>query len=274
MQEGSWHMKDIIAALDNCISTEERISEMITNTGTDKAATYARKARMITRENDNPTSSCLFCNGTNHRTATCDKFNSVTQRRRFFQQSGRCLNCGSQQHFVKECRSPGCKACLGQKHHHSLCPKRNEDEKSWSRRLQAQAQGTTESLRRSPQRKATLPPSKVTARTNLLSAKDPLREPQTERTNNEPATVLHNEESVNKNEESAVLLLTGIARIWNSIENKWMEVEILFDTGADQSFIGADLAKRIGADAAKMKSVQTYTFGTAVPKCVDYGVTQ
>ncbi|VDM74864.1 unnamed protein product [Strongylus vulgaris] len=71
MQEESRHMKDIITALDNCISKEERISEMMTNTGTDKAATYLRKTRI--RGNDNSAAPCLLCNGTNHRTATCDK---------------------------------------------------------------------------------------------------------------------------------------------------------------------------------------------------------
>ncbi|CAJ0601117.1 unnamed protein product [Cylicocyclus nassatus] len=51
MQEKNWHIKDIITALDDCISTEERISEMMTYT-TNATNTYTRRTRTIPYRED------------------------------------------------------------------------------------------------------------------------------------------------------------------------------------------------------------------------------
>ncbi|CAJ0606101.1 unnamed protein product [Cylicocyclus nassatus] len=76
MLEEEWQMRDTIAALDECLSMEERINEMISFSTEGRAVFNSGKTRMgHTRENDS-TTACMFCNSTDHKTATCTRVRS------------------------------------------------------------------------------------------------------------------------------------------------------------------------------------------------------
>lgn len=70
-----------------------------------------------------------------------------------------------------------------------------------------------------------------------------------------------------------VLLLTGNARVWNDNSKEWQSVEILFDTGADQSFINEALAEELGLMCTEVRELSMYTFGTRDPVSTTCGVT-
>ncbi|VDP31991.1 unnamed protein product [Heligmosomoides polygyrus] len=63
-----------------------------------------------------------------------------------------------------------------------------------------------------------------------------------------------------------VLLLTGLAKVKDSVHNQWKDVEILLDTGADQSFISNKLADELGLPRTGTKRFKVYTFGAQAPK--------
>ncbi|KAK6740988.1 hypothetical protein RB195_009064 [Necator americanus] len=67
-------------------------------------------------------------------------------------------------------------------------------------------------------------------------------------------TVLHNAERDSGSHH--VLLLTGVAKVRDEPNKLWKEVEILFDTGVDHSFISQRLADDLGQECTKQQEFQ------------------
>uniref|UniRef100_A0A7I4XZ14 DUF1758 domain-containing protein n=1 Tax=Haemonchus contortus TaxID=6289 RepID=A0A7I4XZ14_HAECO len=70
-----------------------------------------------------------------------------------------------------------------------------------------------------------------------------------------------------------VLLLTGVAQVRDTQRNQWKNVEILLDTGADESFITDTLANELGLERTTTKIFHIYTFGTEQPKRIACNLT-
>lgn len=64
-------------------------------------------------------------------------------------------------------------------------------------------------------------------------------------------------------DKDKVLLLTGIERIWNHKRNKWQHVEVLFDTGANQSLISQVLAGDAGLECTEVRDLSGRRYGTS-----------
>lgn len=56
---------------------------------------------------------------------------------------------------------------------------------------------------------------------------------------------LHEEEDESRRKGNTVLLLTGAAKVRDPMRNLWGNVDILLDTGADQSLISRELAREL-----------------------------
>ncbi|VDL85043.1 unnamed protein product [Nippostrongylus brasiliensis] len=67
-------------------------------------------------------------------------------------------------------------------------------------------------------------------------------------------------------EECNVFLLTGVAKVQDTLRKCCRTVDILLDTGADQSFISNDLANELGLEPKAEKQLKPYTFGAKTPE--------
>ncbi|KAK6734150.1 hypothetical protein RB195_017742 [Necator americanus] len=132
-KETDWIMRDVLSELDDLITTQEQISEMIDsipNKCDDRSRdshnnNRSKKFLMKNATTKPDPNACMFCGSTQHKSADCTRIPSIHQRRTYMQQHRRCLNCGKEGHFVKDCTSKGCRYCTGMKHHHTLCPQRH-----------------------------------------------------------------------------------------------------------------------------------------------------
>lgn len=283
-QEDAWSMRDILSDLDKLISTEERINDMVNRiTCVDTRANVGERKRFFSKEVQ-MNAPCIFCGGTDHKSVFCYKYTTLADRRAAFRENSRCLNCGIPGHFVKECTKSGCKTCKGQKHHHTLCPQRT---------LPPGVPKGQPSIRKDPPR--VTPRQSMAQQGPPKTAKEPKRmqahsveasesaiDPLEDDTGNSFGTVLSSiqKQAVNQGEEYCeaaavgnVLLLTGVAQVRDLIHNIWRDVEVLFDTGADQSFISEGLVKELGLKCTAQKDFMIYTFGTEKPKHTTCSIT-
>ncbi|KAK6029719.1 zinc knuckle, partial [Ostertagia ostertagi] len=131
--ESDWKMQDLLRELDHHITTEERITDMV--------KTRNPNTTLKDSSRDSPAPSpknpqCMFCASPYHKSLSCTRYPTISERRLAMQQRKLCLNCGKQGHFVTQCRSQGCRNCSGTRHHHTLCPqltkKKVEDTKQWA----------------------------------------------------------------------------------------------------------------------------------------------
>ncbi|XGW31610.1 hypothetical protein V3C99_010066 [Haemonchus contortus] len=188
-----------------------------------------------------------------------------------------CLNCGKSGHFATQCKSQGCRNCKGTRHHHTLCPqlamKKDINPKQWTpeKRL-----GVTQGKQEPRTRYIKTKEGKtISTRANPLQSDQLLNQERVQTitsTAEQETTVLQNTDKTN-NMESCVLLLTGCAQIWNCKTQEWDKVEILFDTGADRSFISEALAKRIGLKYSDSRKLRMQIFGIEEPKVTTCNVT-
>ncbi|KAK6043954.1 zinc knuckle [Cooperia oncophora] len=108
-------MQRIVDALDAQIATEERINSMVSsdiNRDTERCNDFKKGSQGKTSHNQN----CTFCGSIEHRTASCSRYSTITERRNFLQEHGMCLNCGREGHFASNCTKEGCRNCQGKKH--------------------------------------------------------------------------------------------------------------------------------------------------------------
>lgn len=187
-------------------------------------------------------------------------------------QHNRCLNCGREGHFLSECTSKGCRNCEGRKHHHTLCPKHAST--STSRTPPRYDKQPSPAKYQKPHTDTTQPRRQKSQQT--VARANPVQTQVDDSSSNIPevcpaTTILHHAERGSGSHH--VLLLTGIAQVRDEPNNRWKEVEILFDTGADQSFISQSLAEDLELECTKEQEFLMYTFGTDTPTQTQCGVT-
>ena len=164
---------------------------------------------------------CHFCSG---RHLAVDYTNTVnpTDRKAIIQREKLCFNCLGK-HLANSCRSTHtCKKCK-RKHHTSLCDQSNEN----------RSQTSVNAL--SAEAPSFIPLSHVSQVTN--SSTD----------SSEHSTILH---SVTQSRNN-VLLKTAVAMVTSGSNSA--EANILFDEGAQRSFITRDLADKLNIQRLAQK---------------------
>ena len=69
---------------------------------------------------------CAFCEQ-KHVSSSCTVVTDVSARKEALRKAGRCYVCLRKGHISRDCRSTGsCNKCRG-RHHHAVCPRRNEN---------------------------------------------------------------------------------------------------------------------------------------------------
>ncbi|KAK6744583.1 hypothetical protein RB195_011356 [Necator americanus] len=107
-QESDWNMSRTLSILDNLISTEKRINEMVDrNEREDATPTYQSDKYLRSRCQKIPPSTsqqcCMLCNSNTHKSVDCNRMSNPSDRRTFLLNSNKCLNCGREGHFLAEC---------------------------------------------------------------------------------------------------------------------------------------------------------------------------
>lgn len=90
-------------------------------------------------------------------------------------------------------------------------------------------------------------------------------EPQARPDPQQDTVVLHHSH-VGSEDHGPVSLLIGCAQVLDTVHTGRREVKILFDGGADRSFITKTLAQELGLDIPTTRTLTMYTFGYRKPK--------
>uniref|UniRef100_A0A7I5EAG2 CCHC-type domain-containing protein n=1 Tax=Haemonchus contortus TaxID=6289 RepID=A0A7I5EAG2_HAECO len=287
--ESAWVLQNALADLDEIISVEERINDMV-HTNSNGNVSFIRESKRI-KLTPMGGASCIFCASEDHKSVFCKKFNTLEERRTVFREHNRCLNCAIVGHFVKECPKDGCKTCSGKKHHHTLCPQRCQTARGAAvqpprdKRAHAATQPTSPTAQQSsrtnqrsaPQKKGKSAQSHLIETAHCADKATVVCEKENDSTTvlsaMEKEVVSGKESKKSQNLGTDVFLLTGVARVRDSVQKVWKDVEVLLDTGADQSFISQGLADELGLVCKAQKTFVMYTFGTETPRQTTCGET-
>ncbi|XP_028407556.1 uncharacterized protein LOC114530174 [Dendronephthya gigantea] len=195
---------------------------------------------------------CVFCSG-HHRPHECNVIRDPATRKKIVHQSNLCFNCLNN-HRVSKCNSKNrCRGCH-QKHHTSLC--QEIDNKHPKRQEQ---NGDTEQSKpeeRQPQNQNTPNVNTQVQNTNATLANIEIPD-QANKT--KPVTGFHTTLSNNNYYGKQTLLKTAI----NSVESSSSSAtaHILFDEGAQRSFITQELADKLDLAPEHSETLNLSVFG-------------
>ena len=199
-------------------------------------------------------SACVFCKGL-HFSGRCETVRDTQKRLEIVKKGKLCFNCLGH-HRVSQCPSKSrCKSCR-QKHHTSLCG--------------ANFSGTPPEVPRSPHAPAQLPNTPVAAQTITTQ---PTTSDTTPTTVAEPTTVttaVLPPEPAKPTKNSICLLKTAVAQI--TAAGIHIEANILFDEGAQRSFITEKLANTLRISPHTSENVSISAFGDELSSLTQLGV--
>ncbi|KAL6735742.1 hypothetical protein Aduo_006154 [Ancylostoma duodenale] len=243
----AWTTRELLQQLEEYFHTEEEIQQI---KGPKEETSKKPPPRRFSpkRTRDIPTETvrkypCFYCGRSDHSPQICPKYSSYEQRMELIRQRNLCRNCGSRDHTVKDCPRGACRRCNEKGHHTSICRK--------SATLPNPTQPKPPEARH-PARQEARPAKKTTTTQNL-------------------ATIVANKQSVLRTSssipklEGQVDLLVGQARIWNTRMQEFEDVQMILNTGTDQSFITTDYAQQLGLENTGHLQLQIRTFGNSKP---------
>ncbi|KAK6018651.1 zinc knuckle [Ostertagia ostertagi] len=238
--EESWNLKLLMDSLDMVIRQEQEIERYMPAKTEHKAE--AKQKPGVTQDMKR-TPFCFYCESKDHWSTSCTKLKHPNERIDFLKTTHRCLGCGSKSHTFADCKSKGCYYC-GKKHHSSTCFK-----------SPIKTNNTPSSGNADPKK------GEKIKKTVQNFAKARITAVQENNLGPSP-TILAVSESPMKKKHEQIFLLTGHLTVVHPTAQKSMEVEVLFDTGADRSFIDSQLAKDLQLKECGRKVMQLTTFGS------------
>ena len=189
----------------------------------------------------NNTKTCVFCNFS----ACCDVVGDAQQRLDIVKKGKHCFNCLGH-HIVSQCPSKLCCKICRQKHHTSLCG--------------AEFSKPTEA--------ATTPPNHHTTQTNKIGTTEaPAINPTIV-----TAAIIPPKPVTKLPANPTCLLKTAVAQV--NVDGVQAEANILFDEGAQRSFMSKKLAKTMRISPHTIhESVNISAFGAELSSTAHLGVT-
>ncbi|EYC25296.1 hypothetical protein Y032_0012g1809 [Ancylostoma ceylanicum] len=117
-------IEDLMAQLRKEIAAKGYVENRLGHSVNNKVITSKEK-----HINQRPYNSegCFFCRKGNHASMTCRTATDQDTRRKTLRDENRCWKCCSTRHSSFDCQKPDCPNC-GQKHHSSLCFKRDTNQ--------------------------------------------------------------------------------------------------------------------------------------------------
>ncbi|KAK6025536.1 zinc knuckle, partial [Ostertagia ostertagi] len=199
--------------------------------------------------------NCFYCDGKSHWPAECTKITDPKQHLEYLRYAKRCISCGSLRHSYAECKSQGCWTC-GKKHHTSVCFR-------------------TSGSRTEPQKTKGVAKMKIPTRQNIALCEENGTPEENirnsfEEEEAESNTALTAKQTKNcANTANDVFLLSGVFRVEHPRTRKPAYINVLFDTGADRSFIATALAEELDLPKGDSTSMKLTTFGAKQPKEIE-----
>ncbi|XP_065902524.1 uncharacterized protein [Dysidea avara] len=192
-------------------------------------------------------SSCLFCKGT-HPSTRCEKVKNPNQRLEIVKKGKNCFNCLGH-HRVSQCTSKfRCKSCK-QKHHSSLCGAEFTKPPDVTVKPETTSQTTMEQ------------------RTAVTTT--------TETTSDNPtavtAAIIPPGSTTKPVNSSVCLLKTAVASV--CANGRRTDANILFDEGAQRSFMSNKLAKKLRISPYSCENINISAFGGEPTAFKQLGVT-
>ena len=213
--------------------TVPSVSSLLTNTSKYKnPGGNFSNSKFKTPPHPSKTKPCIFCNGS-HKPNDCTAVSDPAARKQIAFQANLCFNCLNN-HRVSQCKSKNrCRQCH-QKHHTSLCvvnkeyPERQKPDPTTRQNIKDK-DGNLQCMCTNS--------GSVVQTTNMSG--------QTSGNNTATTSVanLHTNLSDNKSSHRCTLLKTAIATVQS--RNRAATAHILFDEGAQRSFITEELANHL-----------------------------
>ena len=195
--------------------------------------------------------SCVFCKGM-HKPNSCTTVVCHKQRLAAVKNAGLCFNCLAR-HKVSRCPSKfTCRECH-KKHHTSLChafTTTSEPPPQTSLPPPTPAVTTTNQTAPSAPQTTAQPTTQTTAQTISTTTK------------NQDRPIVADTSSLSAISTSVCLLKTAIANV--SARQTTVEGHILFDKGAQRSFITQELANQLQLQPANYEHISVSSFGEQV----------
>ena len=237
--------------LNQSPDTLPSISSLSTNTSKYKnPGGNISNSRFKTSPNPSKPKACTFCNGS-HKANDCTVVSDPAARKQIAFRANLCFNCLNN-HRVSQCKSKNrCRQCH-QKHHTSLCVGNKECPEQ--QKSDPNARQNIKDKDRNVQCMCTNGGG-VAQTTNTSE--------QTSGNNTTPTSVanLHTNLSDNKYSHRCTLLKTAIATVQS--RNKAATAHILFDEGAQRSFITEELANNLNLVPERTEPLHLSVFGGA-----------
>ncbi|VDL64547.1 unnamed protein product [Nippostrongylus brasiliensis] len=250
----TWTRYKLMTTLDNVIKQEEEIEAQMPKKTSFRPAQPRESKGEYTAKKRPP--FCFYCDSKEHWSVACTKITSPKARLEHLKKSNRCIGCGSKNHMFAECNGRGCINC-GKKHHTSTCFKSANA---------APSNPTMNSARSLQNQRAEEKRKSAQVRHNLVVC-DERRPSVTEESDGIPnLSVMTVEETSRERRNEEIFLLTGTVRVQHPRTQQLMELNVLLDTGADRSFIEAQLAKDLELPNNGTTTMKLRTFGAQQPK--------
>ena len=232
-----WVLSDLLAALQKEIRIlESGLHDFSSSTSSKSSTTAAlqvgardKREPSSARTTKRKVTSCVFCKGP-HPTYSCETVTDHQKRVDVVKRDNLCFNCLSH-HKVSQCQSRfRCKKC-GKKHHTTLC---NSE-----------------------------PPAASESKAKVAESKSPSSSsaPSTTTTTTDVAELLTPASSYTPQLATTCLLKTAVAPVVTG--NKKTSANILFDEGAQRSFICTDMVKELEIPSTSTANTSLASFGTA-----------
>ncbi|EYB96025.1 hypothetical protein Y032_0154g2997 [Ancylostoma ceylanicum] len=233
-------IEDLLAQLRKEIAAKGYVENRLGHSISNKVSTSKEKyitQRPYTTQRPHVNEGCLFCHKGNHASMTCRTVTDQDFRRKTLKDQNRCWKCCSANHTSFDCLKPDCSNC-GQKHHMSLCFKRDTNQQrfqnpSWNAN-QRNAIGQNN-----------VRPTYQPNRDRRISANQNDRRRPTTNQAHTSARVMESPNSTNIS-ASQLVLMTSEGYIWNFNTGEYEKVLFFFDSGAHKSVIEESVADRFG----------------------------
>ena len=242
----SWNLRDLRRSILNEIRIMETArgvnayADSLTRPYSTPTCTFLAEAKPKYGNRNITTRPCPFCNEI-HAPTSCTKIIDVKDRMAIVRRTNLCFNCLGN-HHVNECKSKSvCRKCR-RKHHTSLCNASQTKSTHSNTDKKPESQKTEKKVDRVDNSKPSQP-----VNVSLVNKYD-------EKEKDNTAT-LHSACAAH----STVLLKTAAAPVWSDDISKYSN--ILFDEGAQRSFVTEDLAKKLNLRTESTEIIQLASFG-------------
>ncbi|EFX61456.1 hypothetical protein DAPPUDRAFT_273326 [Daphnia pulex] len=256
-------LDEVLAQVDNLIqvrSLEEAARQYAQPAAPQQANAQANTARVTFRSQTPPRAVCVICNRETHNSHYCS-FGNGRDRRRKIMDDERCLKCLAEGHRYRDCSSTmACQNCQATSHATVLCTLERRGRSPGRQTGRQGSRSRSRSTEIGTNRNAPTPPRTLSS---LRSAASPSRN-QTGGAVNTQANVSTMTEARQKQVTSGVLLnFTAKAQIRGT--NQWLKVRGIIDNGSSNSFVTADLVRRINAEVTGSQMIAISSFGNEDP---------